>query len=1640
MGLACSTVAQPNAILGVTAFRQYAPLAPQEIIGTGPSVIQLPRTPQIASAQAWLMTEYFGPIANEPVLIVTRYPCGNDTSCDPLELSKASISKYSRSSLAYKPDTRTIFIRCASTFHIFDLDEQYRIPYPLPPPVSIGIGTYSALYYRANSSLLFAGTSSGLGLVFNVSNPSRPVIKKLTLLPEPSNDPIISIFVDSTTPQSIVVFWGTNSGRLVRSDFASNLRVVTSASIVSTTDHPLTITHIMQHPKDNMKLIVTAGQRRNKSGTQNDLDGGGSSLFVTTKDNCAIWNEDCGSCGQSPYCGWCYALGCTSKSECPSNNVWSNNPVCPVTRGAFPMRADIKGASLIVLSGEFFTNGPITDYICYWSVGRGTPSPFALQVPPVSISSTIALCSFPKVNRALLLGPGDSVASEFELKYLGNTWGSAFGSFGIFDCAAYTDCDSCNTQTSFSECGWCFKSSSCSTKISCNFDGFSPDEAWTRRVCPIAANRTEPPSFSSEMYPVTGAGATQPSINFLVSHFPLPADAASFSSFSCIFSGASFNKSDITQYPSTQARLPPSTSPKEGDVIFQFNVTCLLPRNLAISSLSDYFVHLGYTWSIQGGGAVTTDVTAGAASAVRLYDRHKIYRCDICSNPLFPVCHWVVEDAVGSCRFQSEGISAESPGPECPSLSGIQPNSLQIWKMSVPTMPMLGLEGSSLNPTPALSCIFQLESEGNVTTLLTQATVVSPALVTCQVPKNPLFVVGNWEVGLSSSQTDPTSFLAPRILPIYDCDKLSDCGSCLAFADCKWCPKLDSLACSNSTSSQCPPGASLGDAAQCPTINAARPSDLLIGTSPDVTLAHSVPRPKETEKSRKERKVREFSSKIMAKRSSMASSSDYTYMCRWGALATVATWLNSGEIECDTPVISEIVRTNFNFDFALLLGRNTYASAPGSVRMDFYTCPTAPSEGCVPACPAADRCGWCMSSGQCTSNAACYPSNIASNSSDIDDGGGEFPETMWLPQCIDAKMSANSALVSGGGLVRVEFSSALPAFLDETKLSCRFGLATIGATFVEKSQEDNSIVAISCPVPASPTKTSYTGAFDVAYRSRRLTIAQKFSYVDCSRFSSCKTCQDKRDSLCGWCTVGTPRCTVASGCSTTSKSRWRRHDKGCPINVLAVVLGVILGTLFLLLLAALIAYLAIRAYKRRKAGLVIDLREPDYDLIAWGKDTVILYKLPPSRYSVLHAALCREDFILQLALALNCPSTEQDTLAKGLVYIACAHDTASQMIQRVIRAEVSACPAENQRFRSNSVASKMYKFYSRVVGIKYLFQCLARLILELEVLGKKSLARDPNSKQEVSLLNVTMELDMEKRSGSGVASAGFGSNGVALNSNLSGNATGVVEEDNIADNVDAETNLLQLQLICQKILRVIINRSTSNIPRALREIFVEIDSSAAEKFPGSTEAIYKGLGGLFFLRFVCPAITAPHVYGLLPSPPTEITQRQLVLIGKVIQSIANMSTPNNREGYMAPMCNFIESSLPRIRQFYDNLRCAANISNHSTIYERQIVVPEEVLMNGLAATQGVLVSESNKIIAWSQNQPENIITASQAQELREIIAACIDEEPTSSRPSGSMASPKTPGSSKKKSSKMSRDSSGSTGVKKRRTKSGAPGN
>jgi hypothetical protein len=82
----------------------------------------------------------------------------------------------------------------------------------------------------------------------------------------------------------------------------------------------------------------------------------------------------------------------------------------------------------------------------------------------------------------------------------------------------------------------------------------------------------------------------------------------------------------------------------------------------------------------------------------------------------------------------------------------------------------------------------------------------------------------------------------------------------------------------------------------------------------------------------------------------------------------------------------------------------------------------------------------------------------------------------------------------------------------------------------------------------------------------------------------------------------------------------------------------------------------------------------------------------------------------------------------------------------------------------------------------------------------------------------------------------------------------------------------------------------------------EIVSRAEDSLPGNAQNI---LSTFVFLRFICPAITNPHIYGVLDYPPDTSSLRSLILLSKVLQNLAT-GTNFEKEEYMMAMNDIID--------------------------------------------------------------------------------------------------------------------------------------
>jgi len=192
---------------------------------------------------------------------------------------------------------------------------------------------------------------------------------------------------------------------------------------------------------------------------------------------------------------------------------------------------------------------------------------------------------------------------------------------------------------------------------------------------------------------------------------------------------------------------------------------------------------------------------------------------------------------------------------------------------------------------------------------------------------------------------------------------------------------------------------------------------------------------------------------------------------------------------------------------------------------------------------------------------------------------------------------------------------------------------------------------------------------------------------------------------------------------------------------------------------------------------------------------------------------------------------------------------------------------------------------------------------------------------------------------------------------------------------DPEVNTLQLWLTAQKLFTAI-TRSAKAMPRELSQVLVFVFNQVGEKFSGEE---YKALGGFLFLRFICPSLSAPHVYGLLDGPPAPTAQRQLILLSKMLQNLANNTLPSTKESYMAKLDMFITNNQDELRTFFDKVVAAPHLPSA----EREI--PEVVKKNALETVYNILIDSPRQI----HEELGNYLAADDPmyQEIADIIAA-----------------------------------------------------
>jgi hypothetical protein len=868
--------------------------------------------------------------------------------------------------------------------------------------------------------------------------------------------------------------------------------------------------------------------------------------------------------------------------------------------------------------------------------------------------------------------------------------------------------------------------------------------------------------------------------------------------------------------------------------------------------------------------------------------------CNTCvDEELRPKCRWCSSESNGiGCKLFSIACSASVSNIEsCPILLTASPNRDEVaGGQNVGLNGPLSLSTFANLQVSSVTCSFTLPDNSVV---VTQATFVDIARnnVFCISPPSPVTGTGSVLVQIfGAAYTNPIPFY------YYRCSASSTCDTCLTNEKprCGWCAQSCALDCN-------PTG--FPALTSCPVLERSRPTGGELEGGDLVTI---------------------YGGPFFSNNIAFLS-------CAFGPVHQPVVTVEETFVQCYTPNTTR--NTPGTVELRVLLNNADYTRS--SLNFSFFGCtPTAISQ-CGDGCMSQTGCGWCVGDQTCVGEARCSSRGI------------------FLDSCLSLTVSPTFVSLSGTEPITVSFDrpleildilqpnttqarrSVLQSTID-SPFFCQFGTASVPAY---------ALVGSNNSITCTPPQVDVDGAvpLTIIYRSTILAGPIDFQFLDCGRETDCDRCQQK--NLCNWCFADN-KCTSANECAADS---WGNGD--CSVVASTdpgLIAGVVIAAAVIAGGAIFLAIFLIRR-RRRRQGVIVTIVEPDYVEVAFKTDNKEQFKEGDYNKLLEDILLNKDRTFLSTLFDITNP-TEQDSVARAVIFLAQSRGISSEVLQYFCQTEIINSGSENTIFRQNSMASKMFKFYSKVVGTKYLYFTMATVINELSTFSRPgvtvngetvAVAEDPEN--GASLLNIEMELDPNKLSN---------------------------------PDADTESNAIQLALACQKILSAII-KNEQNVPSEFRDLFVRMESAIKMRF-GSEDAVYKAVGGFLFLRFICPAITAPQYYGLLQQNPNEVVQRQLVLIAKVLQNLANMASVNTKEQYMEKVADFVDRNIPKIKSFYTSLLDPERV--HTAHMHMELEVPENVKVNALGYMQQH-ITRSEKRLRKAFNEFEEADTGAAMNEL-----------------------------------------------------------
>jgi neurofibromin 1 len=140
-------------------------------------------------------------------------------------------------------------------------------------------------------------------------------------------------------------------------------------------------------------------------------------------------------------------------------------------------------------------------------------------------------------------------------------------------------------------------------------------------------------------------------------------------------------------------------------------------------------------------------------------------------------------------------------------------------------------------------------------------------------------------------------------------------------------------------------------------------------------------------------------------------------------------------------------------------------------------------------------------------------------------------------------------------------------------------------------------------------------------------------------------------------------------------------------------------------------------------------------------------------------------------------------------------------------------------------------------------------------------------------------------------------------------------------------NVAEIEAISSRLLERIW-ASAPQFPYCLTTVLEHARMTAEIKFPVAHGGMIAVIG-LLFLRFIVPAITSPELFGLATQEISQEAHRGLIIVSKVVQTVANGMPIEGPDNFMAPLNPLISRNFDSCKKYILAVSvCSSSSSSH----------------------------------------------------------------------------------------------------------------